>query len=311
MVTKGTRYKISKTLKENALFFLKRGIRELNEHTSNNKTTLSIEGAKISYIFLQTSLELAIKAYLIKFEEIDKIIKKKDKNEILNDTVVIERLKANKLRFVNFENLKHIIKRELDDDQFETIKDFQHTRNIILHFNADFVEADLIDFNYDFIYFIVHVLLPILSEFRNDIDTPSALYQGLLDKKDFLNLISLPIYIDRMYFVATEKSKNVYHCPLCWEKAFGIQESKCYCCGYEDLDYIQLGFVNCCGCKAENAMVYDKLNIEINNNIWKNSRCLNCEEKYNVYVCPKCEEAYSFEMESDLAQCQPNLCVNC
>jgi len=304
---------IYSSLKENSIFFLKRGIRELNEHTSNNTTSLTVEGAKISYLFLQTALELAIKAYLIKFGDIDSIIfKKKNKVNIpLNTEDLRMMFEKGKLKFISLESLKQFIVDKLNNEQLSSIEDFQKFRNETLHFSPNFVEEDLFDFNYDFIYFIVHVILPILSDFNHDEHAASASYQKILNHTDFLNLIDLPIYIEKMRAMAKEESSNVFHCPNCWKETFGIEEGRCYCCTFEDFDNIQLGYADCIKCRASSSVVYNKLNIRDNDDIWVNSKCLNCKDCLEVFRCPNCEEAYAFEIENDLNKCTPKNCVNC
>ncbi|WP_186670227.1 hypothetical protein [Sporosarcina sp. BP05] len=310
MVSIELKESVWKSLRGSSVLFLKRGIQELRNHTSYDRTTLTNEGAKFSYIFFQTSIELACKAYLVKRNRLQEIVKKKKSdNDILEETIILERLENNTLDFISFEKIKHILKEKMTDEQYEMIEDFQHKRNKIIHFDLKFSEADLIDLNYDFIYFIVHVLLPILAE-KDGFDefyypnTPSEIYDGILSKEDFLNLISLPLYIERMYMEALKESKNVYQCPFCRRECFGIQERKCYCCGFDD--EIQLEFTDCYWCESSNSVAYDVLNLESNDNfIWK-TKCLNCNEDCSVYVCHNCENAYSFI--DTFPKCTPEYC---
>ncbi|MFK4390435.1 hypothetical protein CN563_02760 [Bacillus sp. AFS026049] len=300
--------KIEKLLRENSIVFLKRGIYELkNETDDNNK--LSKEGAKFSYIFLQTSLELACKAYLVKNNSIQSILKKrKSDGDILSDVEIEKRMNDNELNFIKFENTKPLIRGIMNEEKIELIEKFQSMRNKIIHFDVDLSEADLLDINYDCIYFIVHVLLPMLNEDTDDffIPTPSDKYKNILSEAEFLDLINLPLYVERMYFEAKKESRNVYKCPMCWRESFGVQESRCYCCGF--WDEVQLGYTDCFYCGAKNSVAYDVLNLGYNGNyIWKTT-CLNCEENCSVYVCKNCEQAYSFDIQDNL-QCTPEKCI--
>ncbi|MHA4265461.1 hypothetical protein ACX16L_11470 [Bacillus cereus] len=300
--------RIEKLLRENSIVFLKRGIYELRNETDNNNR-LSKEGAKFSYIFLQTSLELACKAYLVKNNRLQSILKKRKSDEdILSDVEIEERMNHNELNFIKFENIKPLIKGIMDEDRIGLIEQFQSMRNKIIHFDVDFSEGDLLDINYDCIYFIVHVLLPILNEDTDEffISTPSDKYKDILSEPEFFDLINLPLYIERMYLEAKKESTNVYRCPICWRKSFGVQEGRCYCCGFWNEG--ALGYTDCFHCSAKQSVAYDLLNLEINNNYILKTTCLNCEENCSVYVCENCEQAYAFEMQ-DNSQCTPGKCI--
>lgn len=300
--------KIEDLLRENAILFLKRGINELKVQIDGDNY-LTVEGAKFVYLFLQTSLELASKSYLIRKNKLQKIIKKgREDTTNISDIEIRKSLEDNTLNFIKFENIKQQIRIEMDNERFIIIEEFQKMRNKVIHSNISFSKIELIDLTYDSIYFIVQILLPMLNKKTDKfyMSTPSEKFHEILDEKVFNNLISLPEYILRMNAEANKNSGKVYLCPYCLSDCYGIDEQKCYCCGFDGRGI--LGSTDCFLCHTKDSVAFDLLNLQENNNVIWNALCLKCELKVSVYVCPKCGETYSFDILSD-DRCTPNKCI--
>jgi len=105
--------------------------------------------------------------------------------------------------------------------------------------------------------------------------------------------------------LAIENNGTAYYCPECYKKTYSPAINLCYCCNLNYSDAVE--YTNCPACDAHNSVIFDPLNIELNNNVM-NALCLNCDTKMSVFRCPKCEEVYPFFLEDELDKCNDLKC---
>nr|WP_184546130.1 hypothetical protein [Mucilaginibacter sp. FT3.2]MBB6231903.1 hypothetical protein [Mucilaginibacter sp. FT3.2] len=279
----------------NAVMFLRRAIKELIAHSGDH---LEREQAVVACIFIQMSIELGFKAYLIKTCSLSSILLKKHKDQPIQE--LMEAFEQGKLKTKSFEDLKNIIIADeglFDEERIQYINDFQDYRNQAVHFHLNLAPGDLFDLRYDLVYMLVHVVIPILTEINMDFETPSEFYENQLDKNDFKTLIKFRPYVEEMKKVAAEHSRLVYNCIECEERTYNVDNEMCYCCNLQFTDFGE--YVTCISCKAPRSVIFDHNNIAINDNIM-NGLCLNCGERPEVFKCPHCGVARAFYDKREL-----------
>lgn len=292
----------------NAILFLKRGINEVLLHNDYNDTALNRETGIIATLFIQMSIELAIKAYLVKEEGVKSILM--DKYNSNTDEEIYNLFTNNSLHTRQYNNLKDILSSNqriisLTDNDCEHLDQFQKYRNNLVHLNLFLYEADLYDLKYEITYVIVHILVPLLAEISFDYETPTAFYNEHLNKENYKKLISFPPYVCEMEKLARNHTELQYYCPECFNKTYSPTNHICYCCNL-NFEYA-VEYSNCPICEAKNAVIFDPLNMELNNHIM-NGLCLNCDAKMQVHKCPKCGNSYPFFSIKELIKCTPTKC---
>lgn len=292
-------------VRKNSWLFLRRAIKELVNHDDSNDSGLTEETATISTTFIQIAFELSLVAHFIKKDGIYGVVKGTDSS--LTEDELLLKFQSNDLNTKSFNSLK---KKAIDDHVFlnnddeHLITEFQRVRNKLVHLNYNFDTNELYDLKYELIYFIVKVLIPVLSE---EYERPSEAISLNLDSKDFLKLIKFPPYAEEMNKVAKEQSDFVYKCVHCENESLAVDygNEHCYsCCA----DFSGAGFIDCPYCKSEVAMIYDALNIDAQVDSTIRALCLQCSEDELVYHCKKCDsnvalEAYVGEDKCNLEHC--------
>jgi hypothetical protein len=287
--------KIYDTVYGNAVLFLRRGIKE----TIHSKV-FDREAGIVSCLFVQMSVELALKAYLIKRDSVYAILD--DKMQQKDISAIFAKFEADTLHTKRFQDLKlALVARNfnwLTDKHIQHFDAFQKRRNKLVHLNLSLDDPqELSDLKLGLIYVVVHVLVPLLAEISFDYQTPSEFYEENLDKKDYLKLIDFLPYIKEMEKLAKEYSLYVYPCPDCHKKTFSTAAEICYCC---NLSFVNAGeYTDCKNCDSRHAVLFDHLNIGLHDNIM-NGLCLNCEDRPQVFKCPECEATTTFYGKPEL-----------
>ena len=292
-------------VRKNSWLFLRRAIKELVSHDDSKDEALTEETATITTTFIQIAFELSLVAHFIKKDGIHGIVKESDYS--LTEEELLAKFDDNDLDTKSFNSLKkqaidnHLF---LRDDDEQVIHNFQKVRNKLVHLNYKFDAWDLYDFKYDLVYFIVKIIIPILSE---EYENPSAAISTNLDSKDFVKLINFPPYAYEMYKVAKEQSDFVYECIHCGNESLAVDYGNelCYsCCS----DFTGAGFIDCPYCKSRGAMIYDALNIDAQDDFTIKSLCLKCKEDDMVYHCKKCDAEVALEAYAGRGKCHFGYC---
>jgi hypothetical protein len=245
------------------------------------------------------SLELGLKAFLIKKSGIKTILKENYQPHTIDN--IFESFENNTLQTKRYEDLKNHIKQNqltsFGNNHFDHLTQFQLFRNKIVHLNLNLQPADLYDLKYESIYAIVHLIVPLLSELTFDFETPSEFYAEYLDDSQYKRLIDFPHYVEEMEKVAKEFTGYAYECPECYKHTYSPENGICYCCNLKFIDAAE--YLNCKMCAAKKAVIFDPLNIELNANMI-NGLCLNCGDRPNVFKCPHCDFKRTFYGKDEL-----------
>lgn len=301
---------IFETIFDNSLMFLKRGMAEILSYEVNAKNNINKESGIISSLFTQMSIELALKAFLIKEKGLSSILS--DNYSSCTEFEILKSFKNNELHTKQYGVLKNIlISNErltwFSDIHYEHLQNFQSKRNKIVHFNLFQTDDDLCELKYEIVYVIVHIIVPLLTNISFEFETPTSFYNTYLDKQDYQKLISFPPYVIEMEKIAKKYTGFNYYCPICFKKTYSPLNSLCYCCNL-NYEYV-VEYTDCILCKAKNSVIFDPYNIAINNHVMPGI-CLNCDMKMDVHKCPKCEMKYAFFSISELKGCTPQKCIN-
>lgn len=300
--------KIFNTVYNNAILFLKRGIAEILEHNDKDDSPLKFETGIVCTLFIQMSIELALKAFLVKEKGVKSILEVRYQRK--TDMQILSEFENNTLHTKKYNDLKQILINNetlswFNETSYSHLEQFQQFRNKLVHLNLFLANADLYDLKFELIYVIVHIIVPLLSEISFEFETPSDFYKSHLNKDEFKKLISFPTYIEEMEKLAKDFTGFNYYCPECYQKTYSPENNLCYCCNLNFENAAE--YTSCIVCKKKNSVIFDPLNIALNNHIM-NGLCLNCGIKLSVHKCPKCETVYSFFDKKELKKCTPEKC---
>jgi hypothetical protein len=281
----------------NSMLFLKKAIAELID--SGERDLLNDQAVLVT-LYTQLSAELAMKAYLISEGEIKTVLRANLSNK--SDAELQALFGENNLLTRSFQELKEHLRDNhqlvFDSKDIAHLDTFQLYRNKIVHFNLYLEEPELRDLKFQAIYIIVHVVAKFLSQIDLLFDTPSDFYRECLPDTLFKDLIKYRPYKNEMCKIAKAYTGFNYECPECFTRAYSPSNDLCYCCGLDFTD--QAEYVNCNVCNAKNAVIFDGMNIEYNENQMF-GRCMNCDNKCDVFKCPNCGSKKAFHFKEELA----------
>ena len=296
--------KIYTIVKNNSFIFFKDFIERITAKDNHKEDFISNDLIVLSFSSLQISLELAMKSLMLKKRGLRSLI---DASITKSDNELYLDFKNNNLKVKRFEQIKIFTKQnnlvdDLDEDDFEIITQFQKYRNGIVHFSYGFEDGDYYDLKYDIIYFVVNILIKILS--CDEDLKPSEFLEYNLGKTYHKRLTNYLPYISAMNKMAKIASEKVYTCIHCENETYSKDEDYCYLCNiYNDPEY----FINCSVCENKRSVIFDGLNLE-NNDFSTNAKCLNCHNKTEVFMCQECEMI--FDKYENLKMCTIEKCIN-
>ena len=302
--------KIFDTLINNSFLFLSEALRRLIDRDPDGEGKLDTNLLILTCAELQISLELAIRATLVKSAGINCILKS-DQACLLEPE--IEKLYSkNVLKVTEFDKQKHFLKSSnisrLTNKEFKEIDRFQVYRNKIVHFSCEFSDVQLTELRDKVLYYVVHVILVLLADTSTG-ETPAEYLQSKLGFEFYKRVMAYYPYIKAMEQYAAKNADPVWTCIGCFHRTYSPEFDYCYCCGYETLAGYRRVDCGCCGTK--DSVIYDNLDIhnEGNNHMMRGF-CMNCEEDTYVFECPKCGEAHDITKNFERDYCDLNHCIN-
>lgn len=296
---------IEKKVRKNAWIFLRKAINQLVSHDDSSDNGLSEEVAVVATVFIQTAFELALIAYLIECEGIHAVVNSRDGN--LTEEQLLEKFTNNELSTKSFNSLAEYAsskKLYLRADDSDLVQDFQKKRNKLVHLNFEFQTGDLYDLKYELVYFLVYLVIPILTKEES---RPSEAIENYLNAEDFRKLIKFSPYAMEMKFRAKDSSSDVYKCLYCGNESLAASDygnEHCFSCNQY---YHHVGFSDCSRCESKNSIIYDKLNIESQPDRTLKGKCLKCDEDDLIYSCEACGEVVALEA-THYERCHPGYC---
>lgn len=283
--------KIYEAVSDNSFLFLKESLGRLLERDAEFKQ-IDNQLLTLTCAELQIALELAVRAVVIRRFGIAGVLK--DNQKKLGEEEIIEHYKRKTLKVEDFEKLKNYLKKNnetsLLKQEFLEIERFQQYRNKIVHFACEFSEEELSSLRNDILYYVVHVILVLLSEETTG-ETPTEYLQRKLGDDFYKKLKKYRPYIRAMDHYADRMTSPVWTCIGCSQRTYSPEFDYCYICGYETLTGYKR--VDCASCGTKNSVIYDHLDIHNEGNHHTiNGMCLNCDEKTEVFECPECGVAH-------------------
>ena len=300
--------KLQQKLFSNSIIFLKDGIERLVNNDNGEEDFIEPDLLILTCTSFQISIELAIKALIVEKSGIRSLIHNKQKG--LPDNEIEKLFFENRIKTKEFDTLKTFVKsknfiEELTKEEFRTIDEFQNYRNKIVHFTYFFPEGEFYDKKEDLLYYMIHILFKILLSTNSQDMKPSEFIEYTIGSDLHKKLIKYTPYINSMKRLAKQNSDKVFECIVCNNRTYSQEEEYCYCCNFIGEHFTP---IDCDYCKEKGSVIYDNLNIEINNNEMR-GLCLNCGNDGIIFQCPKCGFAYNIETKIG-DYCTNEKCMN-
>lgn len=175
------------TIVHNSLLFLEDGLKRLITGSKNDLNDTIV----LSCTNIQISLELAMRAYILKNKGLEYIIDKKQKEK--NTDEEIEKLYAdNRLKVIEFETMKNQLKEKdasvFKKEDFQIIDDFQIYRNKLVHFCCQLEKDETRKMRELLMYYVVRVVLCLLYDNYED-KRPAEYFEKILGW-DFFRILN-------------------------------------------------------------------------------------------------------------------------
>ena len=278
------------TVVHNSLLFLEDGIKKLLSAGKESITDTIV----LSCTSIQISLELAMRAYILKVKGLEFILDPKQKRENSNEE--IEKLYVdNRLKVTGFDAMKNQLREKgasaFTKEDFQIIDEFQTYRNKLVHFCCQLEIDEIWNLREKLMYYVVRVILCLLYDNYKE-KKPAEYFEDLLGWDFYRTLINDGGYIRAIEQLAQEQSKDVGLCPICGRIAYSLEEEFCYFCNiHRDED--EWGRAECIACGGKNTVVYDKLNIHLEGNYHSMpGLCQHCEAHPQIFECPICGQTH-------------------
>lgn len=303
-------HKIFEAVIDNSFLFLKEALGRLLERDAEYKQ-IDNELLTLTCAEIQIALELAVRAAVIRRLGIAGVLK--DDQKKLCEEEIVKHYENKTLKVEDFEKLKNFLKKNnvtsLLKQEFQEIERFQQYRNKIVHFACEFSEEDLTNLRANILYYIVHVILVLLSEETTG-ETPAEYLQRKLGDDFYKRLKKYRPYIRAMERYAEKLTSPVWTCIGCFQRTYSPEFDYCYICGYETLTGYRRA--DCASCGTKNSVIYDHLDIHNEGNHHTiNGKCLNCDEDTEVFECPVCGVAHDKVLDYiGYECCKEGHCIN-
>ena len=274
---------IENQLKKRLKGTFKRYITHAIEHALSETPT---ENDVIQVIVnMQASLELLSKLFILQYEGWKSIVKNEYHNK--SESEIISAIKNGTIKTTPYGKNKDFISQEiyLNEDDKYLLSSFQDHRNQVMHLGVINPSRDILN---ESIWFIVRIInqlnwqdtLPMKAQYL------ANSLESLLGEKLYKRLMSNSCYVDEAIDRAYELApRDVKYCLQCGEEAWILNDNDyrvCLVCGYRG-DENTFGFTDCPLCNSEGTVVFDALNIDINEHI--NGKCCSCRKLVPVSQC--------------------------
>lgn len=302
--------KIYKKLKHNAAVFLSEGVTKLIDKNGAWTDVIDEDSLIVACGMIQTSLELALKAHLIKESGFATIvdISKSGTTEREWD----QAFKDNKIWIKEFDRLLGAYRKTGDSyfstkisphdaKEYPTIEHFQNYRNKIFHFAANIEPESLASEKRKLLAYAIRVVMYLLFDRYKD-QTPDMYFEELLGWDFYDKLSKCPDFGPAMQKMASASCKNPWYCPICGWKTFDHELSYCYCCQFS-IEPTFLHTTDCPSCATKNSLVYDYNAPYIQYPNVYSGYCMACDSHHEVFECPTCGRSRIFYIGENTKCC--------
>ncbi len=264
----------------NAKVFLRKAAEEIAGHADGQDRPFDVDRAVIVTVLIQTAVELATAALVLRHDGVPAILAKDDG---LTDAQIRAAWLSGGLRTQTFGQLKQRASQLFHDEDYWALADgFQMLRNKLVHLHHP-IEHDAYDLKFDTTWMLVKTLSGLLGQ--DETEYP-ATAMDVLGPELLRALTRFPPYLDRGHRLAAEHDRPLV-CPDCDCNAYVECLELCFGCGAN----LPADLLTCPFCHRR-PVWYDSLNLE-DNGILK-ALCGACGEQPWAAECPKCHNAYAF-----------------
>lgn len=294
-------------IEHNSLLYLEDGVKRLIAGNQNDMTDTIV----LSCTSIQISLELAMRAYMLRKKGLESILDRKQQGIFKNEEK--EKLYTeNKLKVIEFDAMKNQLKGKdvsvFKKEDFQIIDDFQTYRNKLVHFCCPLEESEILALREKLMYYVVRVVLCLLYDNFED-KRPAEYFEELLGYDFYMQLWNDSGYISAIEQLAKERSEDVGICPICGMNAYSIDEEFCYFCNITPIEG-EWGRAACNACGGKNTVVYDRLNIHLRENHHSMpGMCQHCEAHPQIFECPKCGQTHWLYSDEYDCMCYDGHCT--
>jgi hypothetical protein len=270
-------------VEHNCRVFLRKAAEEMAGHEDAEDPPFDEARAAIITVMIQTAIELATVALIIRTDGIVGVLRSKAS---LSQGDLESGWQNGTLGTQAFSQLKVRAAQLVQDEDFwGVVDDFQIARNKLVHFHRPADEASLYDLKFESTFLLLNTVSRLLR--NEDYDTPEAI-SSIVGKQTLARLREFPPYRDRMAALARRHSTRVFTCIICDTPAYAVDELKCMACGWDD----DSGLLDCPLCEESGAVFYDALNLPDNDVL--RGQCGSCGQRTMVRTCRACSGAYAF-----------------
>ena len=295
------------TIEHNSLLFLEEGVKRLIETKEKEPRDVMV----LSCTDIQISLELAMRAYVLRNRGLESILERKQQG-VYTDEEKEKLYNENKLKVIEFEALKNQLKGKgmsaFTKDDFKIIEDFQTYRNKMVHFCCPLEDSELSSLRENLMYYIVRVVLCLLYDNYED-KRPAEYFEELLGYNFYRMLWNDKGYIRAIEQMAKERSVEVGVCPICGRYAYSLDDEFCYFCNIQP-QKDEWGRAACLACGKKNTVIYDRLNIHLKGNHHSMPGfCQYCEAHPEIFECPICHQTHWLHSDVNDRMCSDGHCA--
>ena len=291
---------IEQQLSDRLTATFKQYIRHAIKHALNEKES---ENDILQVIVnLQASLELLSKFYVLQREGWQGIVDTRFHNK--PESEVLLAINNGTLKTTPYWKNKEFISEEiyLNDDDKDLLDNFQNHRNQVMHLGVINPSRDIL---YESIWLVVriinqlnwHKMIPMNKQYM------SNTMEILLGSTLYNKLITNSCYVEESIDRANELYDDIKFCIQCGNDSWALDEEdeyrNCLVCGYRG-NVDAFGFIDCPECQAKGALVYDPLNIGLNERL--DGKCCACKKIIPVSQCPECEGVYKYPGNCEICE---------
>jgi hypothetical protein len=206
-------HNLYQAIKHNSLLFLEDGVRRIVDCEGKELNDIIV----LSCTSIQISLELAMRAFILREKGISFLLVKKNGKEYTAEEIENLYL-GNKLKVVDFEAMKNQMKgmdgTKFRKEDYQIIEEFQNYRNRLVHFCCPIAKEEIASFREKLMYYVVRVVLCLLYD-NYENKKPAEYFEELLGY-DFYKIVWNDWgYVRAIEQLAKEQSDIVGVCPIC------------------------------------------------------------------------------------------------
>lgn len=267
----------------NCAVFLRKAAEEMAGHDDEGDPPFNEARAAVVTVMIQTSIELATVAMIIRNDGIAAVLRGAAPATELD---LEERWCQGELSTLTFSQMKpRAALIVADEDFWNVVDDFQVARNKLVHFHRPADSASLYDLKYESAFLLLHTVSRLLHE-GDEYETPEHM-ANIIGPDVLRRLLTFSPYRARVERIARTYSNQVLACIMCDAPTYARDERKCMACGWDD----PVGLADCPLCDTKNAVFYDHLNLPDNPAI--RGRCGGCDQSMLVRTCRSCRGDYA------------------